>query len=115
MRPMELLPALVNHRAPSEPAVIPTGWSMPEIYVVTNPAVVMRPMELSLLLVNHRPVGAGGDPIIREAGAGARAGEVGDHPAVVMRPMVLWKRLVNQRAPSGPAVIPVGSSMLRSV
>ena len=29
MRPIELLPTLVNHRAPSGPAVIPSGPLMP--------------------------------------------------------------------------------------
>src|SRR5712691_6449063 len=59
MRPIELLPLLVNHNAPSGPAVIPCGDEMVgSVKMVTVPAVVMRPIELRagaemLQLVNH--------------------------------------------------------------
>ena len=55
IRPMLLLPMLVNHKAPSGPAVIPFGASMPvPVKLVTVPVVVIRPMLLLLELVNHK-------------------------------------------------------------
>jgi hypothetical protein len=56
MRPIRLLTPLVNHRFPSEPAVISNGRSMVSagsVNVVLAPAVVMRPIRLLLVLVNH--------------------------------------------------------------
>jgi len=44
IRPIELLPELVNHSAPSRPAVIPTGAAMPgPVLPVTFPVGVIRP------------------------------------------------------------------------
>ena len=48
IRPIELLvPLLVNHSAPSGPAVIPVGLTMPVPVeaMVTVPEVVIRPIE----------------------------------------------------------------------
>ena len=52
IRPIVLLPKLVNHSAPSGPAVISAGnrISGPE-WLVIYPVVVMRPIEATL--VNH--------------------------------------------------------------
>ena len=53
IRPIELLRKLVNHSAPSGPAVIPSGPRMSgPVWLVTVPVVVIRPIEL-LRLVNH--------------------------------------------------------------
>jgi len=55
---MELSPPLVNHNAPSGPAVILPGPSIPEpAYRDVTPAVVMRPMELSPLVNHSAPSG----------------------------------------------------------
>ena len=79
MRPMESVPELVNHRAPSGPAVIPSGSLMLVSGVlVTAPPVVMRPME-SFARVGE-PQGAvrpGRDPART---IDARSGVVGDDP-----------------------------------
>src|SRR6202020_2747896 len=46
---------LANHIAPSGPAVIPVGWSIPApVGRGILPAGVIRPTELKPLLVNHR-------------------------------------------------------------
>ena len=45
---------MVNHRAPSGPAVIDTGALMPAVLkCVTFPAVVIRPIVSKEILVNH--------------------------------------------------------------
>ena len=45
IRPIELLAELVNHRAPSGPAVIAIGWLMlGAVKVVMIPLVVIRPI-----------------------------------------------------------------------
>ena len=55
IRPMVLLPTLVNHRFPSGPAVMLSGWLMPgSVKLETTPPGVMRPMVLLNWLVNHR-------------------------------------------------------------
>ena len=49
MRPIELFPELVNHKAPSGPAVIPVGPSIPvPVKMAAFPLTVMRPIELPL-------------------------------------------------------------------
>ena len=49
IRPIRWLSWLVNHRAPSGPAVIPIGLRMfGFVNVVTLPAVVIRPIRLLL-------------------------------------------------------------------
>jgi hypothetical protein len=54
MRPIESPLKFANHRAPSGPAVMPRGWTMPApVKFVTAPAVVTRPIELFAKLVNH--------------------------------------------------------------
>ena len=61
IRPMELLPESVNHKAPSGPAVIPNGSSMPmPVKLVTIPAVLIRPIELSLVKMFRAVVFRGG-------------------------------------------------------
>ena len=64
MRPIELLPGLANHRAPSGPAVIPFQLSPPlmlaSMWLVTAPPVVMRPIEPFWRLVNQRAPSAPG-------------------------------------------------------
>ena len=62
MRPMELLPELVNHSAPSGPAVIPIGPSMlGSLKWVETPFVVIRPIELVASLVNQS---ASSEPVV---------------------------------------------------
>src|SRR5215475_6921654 len=99
IRPI-LFPRLVNHSAPSGPAVI----SRPPLIVgvvkfVTVPSVVIRPIEL--LLVNHS---APSGPAVMPYGP-VIVGSVKlvTTPLVVMRPIELSPLLVNQSAPSGPA------------
>ena len=53
IRPIELLPSLVNHNAPSGPAVIPGLADAGAGVVGHPPAVVIRPIELLPWLVNH--------------------------------------------------------------
>ena len=49
MRPIELLPELVNHKAPSGPDVIPVGPSIPvPRKLVSFPLTVIRPIESPL-------------------------------------------------------------------
>ena len=46
IRPIELLPVLVNHNAPSGPAVIAHGLETPmPVYVTSVPSVLIRPIE----------------------------------------------------------------------
>ena len=55
MRPIELLPVLVNHIAPSGPAAMPYGSLMvASKYEVNTPFVVIRPIEPSAGSVTHR-------------------------------------------------------------
>jgi hypothetical protein len=58
IRPIDPCPdsgRLVNHRAPSGPAVINRGSSIPvPVKLVTTPAVVIRPIELFAAFVNQR-------------------------------------------------------------
>src|SRR5580704_7744005 len=85
MRPIELLPLLVNHKAPSGPVVIPSGKLMlGSLKVVSTPDVERRSMAPA------RPIG-------------------------LPRPPVPPKRLVNQRAPSGPEVTSEADKTLGSV
>ena len=54
IRPIELLPWLVNHSAPSGPAVMSCGLSMlGSVKFVMVPVVVIRPIELLPEFVNH--------------------------------------------------------------
>ena len=54
MRPMELLAAFVNQRAPSGPRVIDSGRSTPApVNMETTPDVVNCPIEFAFVLVNH--------------------------------------------------------------
>ncbi len=54
IRPIESLPLLVNHNAPSGPTVMSYGVEMPvPVNLVTCPSVVIRPIESLLALVNH--------------------------------------------------------------
>ena len=46
IRPIELLPRLVNHRFPSGPATIPSGRLMPApVKLATTPVGVIRPID----------------------------------------------------------------------
>src|SRR5262249_49619155 len=87
------LSTLVNHKAPSGPAVIPTG---PEIVgsvkMVISPLAVMRPIELLPGLVKHR--GPSG-PRARGAGARPRSGGERTSPGRVRRPIEPLPGLVN--------------------
>src|SRR6266567_3932249 len=89
IRPTELLPGLVNHRAPSGPAAIPTGPLMPvPVWFVTVPAVVIRPIEPLPWLVNHR---APSDPAAIPNGTLMPVPVyLVTVPAVVIRPIVLF-------------------------
>ena len=55
IRPIEsLLSQLENHRAPSDPAAIPSGLLMLVLVkLLTTPALVIRPIELPTELVNQ--------------------------------------------------------------
>ncbi len=45
---------LVNHKAPSGPAVMPLSWAIPgPVWLVTTPVVVIRPTESTGELINH--------------------------------------------------------------
>ena len=107
IRPMVSLPALVNHTAPSGPAVMPMGSEMlacPKLDTV--PVVVIRPMVSLPWLVNHRrPSG----PTARPAGSSMDSwANVVTAPAGVIRPMLFPARLVNHRFPSGPVTMASG-------
>src|ERR1035438_10106471 len=89
MRPMLLAPGIVNHRAPSGPAVIPNGPTSAGIgNSVITPVVVMRPMLLAVLSANQRaPSGpAAMHPVSLDA---VGIGNSVTTPAVVMRPILL--------------------------
>jgi hypothetical protein len=62
IRPMELLPLLVNHSAPSGPAVIPTGLEMPGRVVGDHPGGGDPPDGVVAVVGEpQRPVGPHGD------------------------------------------------------
>ena len=55
IRPIESSAKLVNHKAPSGPAAIPSGCSDAGAGVVgDHPAVLIRPIESPAKLVNHK-------------------------------------------------------------
>ena len=57
IRPIELLPLFVNHRRPSGPVVMPSGWEMPTpslSKLPIAPPVVICPIESLPKLTNHR-------------------------------------------------------------
>src|SRR5688572_8539447 len=98
---------LVNHRAPSGPAVMPNGYLVLGVAnEVIAPAVVMRPIEprRGLLLVNHRA--PSGPAVISSGLMMLGCVKMVTAPAVVIRPIESQYEMVNQRAPSGPVVIP---------
>ena len=110
IRPIELLPSLVNHKAPSAPTAMPSGVDIEELAkLLTTPAFVIRPMVLLPLFVNQR---APSGPLTMPMGELMWALDlyVVIEPAVVMRPMVLVPRSVNHNAPSGPTVISLALS-----
>ena len=57
IRPIELLPKLVNHRAPSDPDVMPIGEMLGSEKLETFPAVVIRPIESKALVNQSAPSG----------------------------------------------------------
>src|SRR5690349_20177518 len=61
IRPIDALPSLVTHTAPSGPVVSPLGPLIPEpVKIVTRPAVVIRPIaDLPTLLNHNAPSGPG--------------------------------------------------------
>ena len=108
--PILLPPYSVNHRLPSGPAVIPSGW-LPELGSVYS-VMVPRGRDLAdaVAAVLGEPqvaVGSRGDP---ERLAAEPLGRVYSVivPLVVILPILLPLYSVNQRLPSGPAVMPSG-------
>ena len=85
MRPIELLRRPVNHMAPSGPAVIPKGRSIPvALYLESTPAVVIRPIEWRRLQNHSSPSGPAAIAAGRALIAGP--GELVTTPALGIRP-----------------------------
>src|SRR2546430_205251 len=105
-----LLASSPNHRAPSEPVVMPVGS---ELAVgignsVTAPLAVIRPILLPFSSVNHK---APSGPFVIPIGSGNAEAAMGYSlkvPEVVIRPILLPMCSANHKAPSGPAVMPMG-------
>jgi hypothetical protein len=103
-RPIESVARLVNHKAPSGPAVIPKGELIDgSERSVTTPDVVIRPMELAELVNQMAP---SGPAVIPKGALMPFPQNLLVTPAVVIRPMKFVS--VKQRAPSGPEVMKAG-------
>src|SRR5205809_491420 len=105
-------PRLVNHSAPSGPALMPRGCEIPAPAYAVEVVAVTRPIESLPSLVNHMaPSGPAAIPLGPWMVASVKWVTM---PVVVMRPMELLPLLVNQSALSGPLVMLVGLEMVGS-
>src|SRR5215472_2081866 len=113
IRPIELLPSLVNHSAPSGPLVMASGSSIPGLVkMVTFPAVVIRPIAPPLprysSSVNHN---APSGPAVMFCGrCGPDTGKASTLPVAVIWPIDRVCLLTNHTDPAGPAVSPTGDA-----
>src|SRR5689334_22395706 len=100
--PIESVPLLVNHNAPSDPAAMSSGAEIVgSAKFVIAPPVVMRPIEALFLLVNQS---APSGPTVMPTGlTTVGSAKLVTTPPVVMRPIESMPSLVNHSAPSGPA------------
>jgi hypothetical protein len=106
IRPMLLPITSVNHKAPSGPAVIPTGWlaAVGIEYSVTMPVVLIRPILLPPVSVNHNAP-SGPDVMFCGLLEAVRTGYSVMTAAVVILPILFPPSSANHKAPSGPAVM----------
>ncbi len=115
IRPIPPADCSVNHRAPSDPAVMPMGMIelYPSEYSVTTPEVVIRAIALPFVSVNQTaPSGPAVMPLGKPPRPGGRGYSV-KTPAVLIRPTRLWPPSVNHSAPSDPAAIQRGRDVGR--
>src|SRR5689334_13400616 len=103
---MSLLAKLVNHIAPSGPAVIP-GPAPGAMYSWIAPDGVMRPTLLPPSSANHMaPSGPSASRTVRLAAVGIGYSVI--LPSTAIRPIWLALGSANHSAPSAPAASPAG-------
>lgn len=107
IRPIRSLPALVNHRSPPGPVVMPTGFAMLAwVKVVMSPAEVILPIRPLVVKNRSLPEAVMSPGWTTSASASVKDWTV--DPSVVIRPIVSSPRLVNQSAPSPPDAMWLG-------